>query len=791
MLHPGDIERKLGFDQIREKLKAHCLCTLGTSAVDAMTFLASSVPISRMLKENWEFRQLLDRCDDFPSNHYFDPTSLLATAAVDGAWLEPADFLRIKQSLETIVACIAYLHKQKDDFPALFNLALPVIVDPGIITEINRTIDDEGQVKDSASDELKNTRKLLREARTRLRTQIEKAYRLAVAEQWVPEGGLPAIRQGRLTIPVLAEYKRKLKGYILDESATGQTVYIEPVEAIEANNEIRDLEHAAQREVIRILKSLTSELRSRMDELNNAYRFLGYIDFTRARAKFSIAIDAVLPVVKDEPILQWMEARHPLLQFTLAGKRSVVPLTINLTDADRMLLISGPNAGGKSVCLKTVGLLQYMLQCGLLIPVSADSTAGIFNDMFIDIGDQQSIENDLSTYSSHLKNLAFFIKHSGPQSLVLLDELGSGTDPNFGGAIAEAVLETLLSKKVWAVATTHYYNLKLFAGNHPGIRNGAMRFDEQNLTPLFILDIGKPGSSFALEVARKTGLPEEVLERAGQLVGNDLLGFDQIVRNIEKEKQELAEKLKQLTVQQEQLEESISKYKDLHANLEQRKKDILDRAKQEAAALLQQTNREIEKTIRHIRENQAQRSETVRVRKNLQQLEKKVGRDSSQLSSAPLIIIKPGDMVSIIGQEGAGTVLSIKGKHAMVQFGELKSKVPIVKLQKAGRKSLKNVSSESGKPATGGLKLYEKQATFNPLLDVRGKRAEEVIRVLEEFLDTAVLLGYRELKILHGKGEGVLRAVVRNELKKSNHIESFADEHVDRGGAGVTVVVLK
>ncbi|MCK6617652.1 MAG: Smr/MutS family protein [Cyclobacteriaceae bacterium] len=791
MLHPGDIEWKLGFDQIREKLKAQCLCSLGASAVDAMTFQASAVQISRMLNENWEFRQLLERYSDFPSNHYFDPTSLLATATVDGAYLEPADFLRIKQSLETIVSCIAYLTIRKNDFPSLFNLATPVHVNPEIIKEINRIIDEEGLVKDSASDELKKTRKLLREAQTRLRTQIEKAYRMAVAEQWVPEGGLPSIRQGRLAIPVLAEFKRKLKGYILDESATGQTVYIEPVEAIEVNNEIRDLEHAAQREVIRILKDLTSMLRMHIDDLKEAYRFLGYIDFTRARAMLSITLDATLPQVKDVPVLHWINARHPLLQFTLTGQRTVIPLTINLTNADRMLLISGPNAGGKSVCLKTVGLLQYMLQCGLLIPVSADSTAGIFNDMFIDIGDQQSIENDLSTYSSHLKNLAFFIEHSGPQSLVLLDELGSGTDPNFGGAIAEAVLETLLDKKVWAVATTHYYNLKLFAGNRPGIRNGAMRFDEQNLTPLFILDIGKPGSSFALEVARKTGIPAEVLEKAGKLVGKELMGFDSIVRTLEKEKHELAEKLNRLAIEQRQLEESIQQYNYLRNDLEQHKKKILDRAKQDAAALLQQTNREIEKTIRHIRENQAQRSETKKVRRNLQQIAKRVTEQHSQLPGSASGKIQPGDVVSIIGQEGAGTVLSIKGKHAQVQFGELKSKVPIVKLQKAGRRLLTDGAVPSGKPATGGLKLYEKQATFNPLLDVRGKRAEEVIPLLDEFLDTALLLGYRQLKILHGKGEGVLRTVVRSELKKSNHVETFVDEHVDRGGAGITVVVLK
>jgi DNA mismatch repair protein MutS2 len=791
MLHPADIEHKLGFDQVRERLKAFCLCTLGTSAVDGITFSSSEAIITRLLKENLEFRHLLEQSEEFPSQHYVDPTALFKSVAVDGSYLEPADFLKIKQSLETIFLCRDFLVKHKFEFPTLFDLTSRVTVSPDLVKDISQVVDDEGQVKDTASDELKRIRKLLREAQSRLRSQIEKAYKFAVTEQWVPEGGLPSIRQGRLAIPVLAEHKRKLKGYIVDESATGQTVYIEPTEALDANNEIRDLEHAGQREVVRILKNLTTRLRGQLGELTNAYQFLGQIDFTRARAKFSIEIDAAMPVIQRTPALNWMNARHPLLQLTLAGKRNVVPLTINLNQAERMLLISGPNAGGKSVCLKTVGLLQYMFQCGLLIPVSPDSTAGLFDDLFIDIGDQQSIENDLSTYSSHLKNMVTFINHAGPGSLVLLDELGSGTDPNFGGAIAEAILEALLNKNVWAVATTHYYNLKLFAGKHPGIRNGAMRFDEEKLTPLFILDMGKPGSSFALEIARKTGVPNSVLQRAERLLGQDLLGFDHLVRSLEKERQELTQKLSELDTQQRSLEELQQHYESLRSDLEHRKKQIIDRAKAEAAELLRQTNREIEKTIRHIRENQAQRNETSKVRKNLQEMAKKVKKESSIKPVAGAGIIGVGDRVSIIGQEGSGTVLAVKGKHAMVQFNELKSKVELAKLNKlSNRDTDREYDVSKTRSLLSGLKLHEKQAVFNPLLDVRGKRAEEVIPLLEQFLDTAVLLGYRELKILHGKGEGVLRTVIRNELQQHRQVESFADEHVERGGAGITVVVL-
>ncbi|MFN3839663.1 MAG: endonuclease MutS2 [Cyclobacteriaceae bacterium] len=788
MVYPVDIEQKLGFDQIREKLKAYCLCPLGMACVDTMKFLSSKDEIVQLLKENLEFRHLLERGDGFPAQHFIDPTGLFQSIAIEGSYLEPADFLKIRQSLETIFLCKEYLIKNQTDFPTLFALTHSVTIGKNSMAMINRVIDDAGQVRDSASDELKRIRKLLLEAQARLRKQIDLAYRQAVAEQWVPEGGLPTIRQGRLVIPVLAEYKRKFRGFILDESATGQTVYMEPAEALEASNEIRDLEHAVHREEIRILKELTARLRGNLTELKSAYRFLGHIDFTRARALLSLAIDATMPLVHSSPAVNWICARHPLLLLASAGKRKVVPLTINLRDTERILLVSGPNAGGKSVCLKTVGLLQFMLQCGLLVPASADSSSGIVDSLFIDIGDQQSIENDLSTYSSHLKNLGTFIKHANGSSLVLLDELGSGTDPNFGGAIAEAVLEALLQRKAWVVATTHYYNLKLFAGKHQGIRNASMRFDTKNMVPLFILDIGRPGSSFALEIARKSGIPGEVVDKAEQLIGKELTDFDQIVKNLEEDRNELTRRLNEAETSLNASEQVRQNYETLLTELESRKKELLERAKDEAAELVRQANREIEKTIRHIRENQAHRSETLKARKNLQEIAKKVTQNTEHTPFAVRSTPAVGDRVRMVGHNTVGTVLSIKGKFAMVQFGEVKSKVELTKLEKSN--STPYAQNSSGIPVAK-LELHEKQAAFSSLLDVRGKRAEEVIPVLAQFLDTAVLLGYRELKILHGKGEGILRTVVRNELKKHDQVETYSDEHVDRGGAGITVVVLK
>ncbi len=648
-------------------------------------------------------------------------------------------------------------------------------------------IDDKAQVRDSASPDLGRIRKRLREEQIRLRKIADQIFRTAVEEKWVPEGALPTIREGRVVIPIQAEHKRKLKGFILDESATGQTVFMEPTEMLDANNEIRDLEHSEKREVIRILKELTDEFRQQLPVLRTAFQFLAQIDFIRAKAKFSQEINAEHPVIEKQPEMVWYNAKHPLLYLSLKGKREIVPLNIELDQQDRLLLVSGPNAGGKSVCLKTVGLLQYMVQCGLLIPVSERSRVGIFQNILLDIGDQQSIENDLSTYSSHLRNMKTFIEHANSKSLVLMDELGSGTDPNFGGAIAQAILEELLRKHVWGLATTHYYNLKLFAGQRQGIRNAAMRFDDMNLVPLYILDIGKPGSSFALEIARKIGLPQQTLQEAEKLVGKDLAGFEKLVRSLEKEKQLLSEKTKKLERQESEMKQALTKYQSLSTDIETRKKEIINKAKEEASNLLKDTNREIEKTIRHIRANQAHKLETQKVRKNLQSLTQRVEPVVKEEKRSP-DELKEGDRVRIIGQDSSGVILSIQGKNATVQFGELKSVAKIDKLEKITGAIEKEMASRL---RTSGINVYEKRSNFSDTLDVRGKRVDEVIPLLDQFMDTAILLGQGELKILHGKGEGVLRKVVRDHLKRYKEVASMNDEHVERGGDGITIVILK
>ena len=787
MIYPDNFEEKLGFDQIRQKLKGYCLSPAGEAWVDNMRFSSETEFIKVLLRQNLEFRQILEKGESFPSRYFFDPSDWLKKISIEDNWLESDEFLNLAYSLETILASKSFLTKNTVFYPELVRLAEPVVLTESLGKAIHATIDDKAMVRDNASPELSRIRRRVREEQTRLRKLADQLYRSAVNENWVPEGALPTIREGRVVIPILAEHKRRMKGFILDESATGQTVFMEPTELLDGNNEIRELEHAEKREVIRILKALTSDLRASLPQLRSAYRFLAQIDFIRAKARLALELNSDLPIVESKCELVWYHARHPLLYLSLKGKRDVVPLDIELDQQARMLLVSGPNAGGKSVCLKTVGLLQYMLQCGLLIPLSDRSRVGIFRDMFLDIGDQQSIENDLSTYSSHLRNMNVFMQSAGDRSLVLMDELGSGTDPNFGGSIAQAILDALLKKRVWGLATTHYYNLKLYAGQHQGIQNAAMRFDDKNLMPLYILDIGKPGSSFALEIAKKTGLPEHTLVEAEKLVGKDLAGFETLVRTMQSERQELSERMKRLEKQESELKTSLARYQTLYAELETKKKDIITKAKEDASNLLRQTNKEIEKTIRHIKENKAERKETSRVRKNLQSLTERVGEED-QPEVRVTEILKEGDRVRIKGQDGTGVILSIQGKNATVQFGLLKSVTKLENLEKSTVPVAKEVVTRL---RSAGINVQEKRVNFSSTLDIRGRRVDEVIGIVDQFMDTAILLGQAELKILHGKGEGVLRKVVRDHLRRYREVESIRDEHIESGGDGITVVVLK
>ena len=787
MIYPDDFEHKLGFDQIRERLDAYCINSLGRAEVGKIHFRTNYAAIRALLNQSYEFKSIKERGEPIPLTQYYDPSEHYPVIAIEGSFIEAETLRQIALSLRIVFECLDFLRKNQESYPGLYALTEPVFVSENIEKSINNKIDDTIKLKDNASPDLQRIRRKLKDEAQRARRLIDQMFKEALGKGMVPEGSSPVVRDGRVVIPVLAEFKRKIKGVIMDESATGQTVYMEPTEVIEANNELRNLEIEERREVVRLLKGLTDLLRAELSELKSSFYFLGQLDFIQAKTRLAFEIDAILPQLVDRPELNWMEARHPLLTISHKGKSLVVPLTINLENTQRFLLVSGPNAGGKSVCLKTVGLIQFMLQCGLLVPVNEKSIFGLFKNVFLDIGDQQSIENDLSTYSSHLRNMRYFIDNSDGSTLVLMDELGAGTDPNFGGGIAEAVLKMLVLNEVWGVVTTHYYNLKLFAESNEGIRNAAMQFDSKKLEPLFILEIGKPGSSFALEIARKTGLPGRIIHEAEKIIGKDLTGLENLIKKVNDERQILNKREREIKANEIKYNQLLSKYTKIIEELESRKKEIINKAKDEASQLLKQTNKEIEKTIRHIKENRAEKKETRRVRQNLEGLERNIKPDHSERSASESKVFCEGDQVKLVGQDVVGKVISIKDNSAIVQFGDMRSTIKIDKLVKSSIREAKSISSAS----SHGIDILSKQSNFNTTLDIRGKRVEEIVPILDQFLDDAVLLGQSTLSILHGKGEGVLRKVVRERLKLNQNVKAYSDEHVERGGDGVTIIELK
>lgn len=785
MLYPPDLEQRLGFDVLRAWLESHCVSEPGKQLVQRMQFESRLEQLQPRLQQTRELKQWLERGDAFPLMAHENPEPWWTVIAVEGAFLEAEDIYHILQSLRTLRELITAIDKNKADFPALYQLIVSLQVPTKLLQTMAGYFDDQGKLADNATPELARVRRRLREEESNMRRLTDRLFRQAADAGWVPDGISATVRDGRLVIPILAEHKRKLKGFVVDESNTGQTVFMEPVEVLEANNEIRDLQLAERREIIRVLRALTDLLRANMADLRAGYAFLAVADFANAKARLARELEADLPQLQQPPVFEWQNARHPLLVLNLKGKRPVVPLNLLLDGNDRFLLVSGPNAGGKSVCLKTVGLIQYMLQCGLLVPMAGHSRMGLFSRVLVDIGDQQSIENDLSTYSSHLRNMKLFSESADHDTMILLDELGGGTDPNFGGGIAQAVLATLVAKKSWGVATTHYYNLKVFASNTPGILNGAMLFDTARLQPLYVLEVGKPGSSFALEIAQKIGFPETLIQQAEEIIGKDVAGLERLMKKVAEEQQEVQRKTRLITQREEELATLQARYQKLAAELDARKKEIIDRAKLEAASLLKETNREIEKTIRHIKENKAEKKETKKVRESLRELNTKVAAPNEKPEPVQL---KVGDKVRIRGQEVTGTLLEINGKQTVVRFGEIRT---VAKLEQLVRSDQAADDPVVKIARSVGLDIRQKQAMFSTTLDVRGKRVEEVLPQLTQFLDDAILLSHGELRILHGKGEGVLRQVVRDVLKRNKHVASFADEHVERGGAGITVVVLK
>lgn len=823
LVYPENFEIKIGFDKVRELLKGRCLSNLGKELIDEICFTDNYNIITENISLVEEFTIIIRELDNFPTSYYFDLREALVKIRIEGRFLEIQEIFDLKRSLETISGIVRFLKQTKEgQFPQLKKMLSSVQVYPYIIDRIDLIINKYGKIKDNASPELSRIRKELLNKQSGVSKRLQIILKKAQDEGLVDEDASVAIRDGRAVIPISSAHKRKLNGIVHDESSTGKTSYIEPAEVVEINNQIRELEYAETREIIKILTNISNDIRPYLDELIKAYEFLGKIDFIRAKAIYAIDTNSIKPYLQNKCILQWESAVHPLLMFALKREnRKVVPLNIVLNEQKHILLISGPNAGGKSVCLKTVGLLQYMLQCGLLIPIKENSEAGVFENIFIDIGDEQSIENDLSTYSSHLMNMKYFVKNSNEKTLVLIDEFGTGTEPMLGGAIAEAILTQLTGMKTFGVITTHYTNLKHFASSTDGIENAAMMYDSSKMEPLFVLDIGKPGSSFAFEIARKIGLPENILLDATEKIGKDHINFDKHLRDIVRDKRYWETKRQKIRKVEKSLDDLAEKYENDLSELEKQRKEILSKARKEADEVLAEANKKIENTIREIRETQADKEKTKLIRTKLNEFkaeivaenvqpdsfidekikklkEKEQRRNLSRPAKKTIVVQeiakiedewKVGDKVLMDGNNNVGEILEINEKNCIVAFGQLRTSV--------SRKKLKRITSNEAKKINRTYNqtmpninqgLSEKRLSFKTEIDVRGQRTEEAIQKIRSFIDDAIMLDYSELRILHGKGNGILKEMIRNYLKAEPVVKSFRDEHVQFGGAGITIV---
>ena len=870
MIYPNNFEHKIGFDDIRTLLKERCQSSLGRNMVDELAFSSNAEEVNEWLLQANEFRRLKETTDDFPMQYFFDMRESIARIRLAGTHLEENEVFDLRRSLETISNIVTYLNKgnaSEDEermtytYPALQRLTTDIMTFPAMIRRIDSILDKYGRIKDGASMTLAGIRHELQKTEGSISRTLYTILHAAQRDGLVDKDAAPTLRDGRLMIPVAPGVKRKINGIVHDESATGKTVFIEPTEVVEANNRVRELEAEERREVIRILTVFTDEVRPHVKEILDSYRFLAIIDLIQAKTAFSEVIKGFEPKVENKPLIDWIRAIHPLLQRTLQQQgKNVVPLDITLTSHPspltsmpcRLLIISGPNAGGKSVCLKTVGLLQYMLQCGLPIPIGDRSTCGIFQNIMIDIGDEQSIEDDLSTYSSHLMNMKQMIKNSDANTLLLIDEFGGGTEPMIGGAIAEAVLKQFWKKQTFGVITTHYQNLKHFADDHEGVVNGAMLYDRHEMQALFQLSIGQPGSSFAIEIARKTGLPEEVIKDASDIVGSEYIQSDKYLQDIVRDKRYWEGKRQTIHQHEKNLEGHIQRYESNLEEIERERKQILKRAQQQAEELLAEANRKIENAIREIKEAQAEKERTREIREELQEFRSQVQNDDTRglmseedfakklrqmeerkarkaqrkaekaqkreesgrwkeesgerkEDSSNLKIqssnLKPKDTVRIKGLNSIGTIENIQGKQATVIFGDVRSKVKIEQLERVekGKANSEKFATAATKHAELAIQtskmtratMEDRKQNFHQDLDVRGMRGDEAVDAVMHFIDDAILIGMSRVRILHGTGSGILRQLIRQYLNTIPNVSHFRDEHVQFGGAGITVVDIE
>ena len=853
MIYPSDFEFKIGFIEVRNLLKSLCLSSLGKEEVDNISFTNNFNLLVLWLKQIGEFKAIQESQEDIPVQYYYDMRVMLTRLKIENSYPDEQELFHLQRSLYTIINLVSFLSQVEGEgvlsqnnitqqhltekesshvlcykYPTLQILTNEICTFPHIVKKIEEIVDKFGKIKDTASPALARIRGELNKAEGTVSRTLYSILRNIQQEGLIEKDTTPTLRDGRLVIPAPPGMKKRIRGIVHDESATGKTIFIEPEEVVEANNRIRELEVEEKREVIRILTEMGDIIRPDIPSILESYVLLAKVDLIRAKALLAKKFKAIEPTIKNKPHLNWVQATHPLLQLSLEKQsKKVVPLDITLTTEKHMLIISGPNAGGKSVCLKTIGLLQYMLQCGLSVPMLESSSAGVFQNIMIDIGDEQSIENDLSTYSGHLLNMKNMIKQSNEQTLLLIDEFGTGTEPQIGGAIAQAVLTQFVSKKAFGIITTHYQNLKHFAEHHTGVINGAMLYDRKEMKALFQLSIGQPGSSFAIEIARKIGLPEVVIAEASELVGSDYIQSDKYLQDIVRDKRYWENKRQNVHKREKEIEKIISQYQKEMEELQKSKKDILKKAKEQAENLL---NKRIENTIKDIKEAQAEKEETKRIRESFntfkneirnideQENDNKIARkiaqikqrkerhakrqaEKQQLQTIAATTLRnvtaksqhveksfaQGDAVRIKGLNTIGKIEQLSDTGAVIIFGDMRTKLPLNRLEYV--QNTQKLSTPTYKIAKETRKTIDShKENFKQDIDLRGLRGDEALNRVMHFIDDAILIGIPRVRILHGTGNGILRSLIRQYLNTVPNVASFKDEHVQFGGAGITVV---
>lgn len=819
MIYPHNFEAKIGFDKIRELLVQKCLSSLGEEIVLNLEFTHQYTSINDALCQTDEFMRIIQEDIDFPVSYFIDVRPALKRIRIPGTWIEDHALFDLRRSLQTIQDIVSFLHKDEEEntqYPYLYRLAGDVAVFPKLIKDIDRILDKFGMVKDTASPELSKIRREKAQVAGGISKTLNSILRAAQSEGIVDKDVKPSVRDGRLVIPVAPAHKRHIKGIVHDESATGKTVFIEPAQVVEANNRVRELENDERREIVKILIAITDDVRPLVPEIEQSYEFLAQIDFIRAKSVLALDLGAIKPAIEDTQVIDWVQAKHPLLFLSHRKHgKGIIPLDITLGGDNRLLIISGPNAGGKSVCLKTVGLLQYMVQCGIPIPLLESSKVGIFEHIFIDIGDEQSIEDDLSTYSSHLTNMKHFVRNCTEKTLLLIDEFGGGTEPQIGGAIAESLLKRYNERGAFGVITTHYQNLKHFANEHVGVVNGAMLYDRHLMQPLYTLSIGNPGSSFAIEIARKIGLPEDVIADASEIVGSDYVNMDKYLQDIVRDKRYWETKRQNIRKKEKQLEEVTASYETDLLDVEKERKRIMREAKAEAERILNEANAKIENTIRTIRETQAEKEKTRLARQSLGEFKETLKTDdplendkiarkieklqnrkekSKEKNKAVHQEVKKeiaiGDSVRVKGQTTIGEVMELQRNNAVVAFGMIRTTVKLNTLEHVSKNQAKKEARPTIISASSTDEMREKKLNFKQDIDVRGMRGDEALQAVMYFIDDAILVGMSRVRILHGTGTGALRSMIRDYLRSVPSVTYFNDEHVQFGGAGITVVDL-